>query len=193
MLFFSLFVLGQNKRRNEFAKWHVAWLAEWHNYVECNICRMTQRNKLNWKVRPFWRQSICKRSRCFNIDIRWQSKSHEGSLSISLFRTATKILLAFISRAAWQHRYYSTKVGQFNYFFVPFCIFYIFCKPCHMPFPQTHSFKILVFIVRKGFFFCLEYRETLFSCQFCLKRKESTIFNFSYQNHGLKMPIVRPF
>ena len=59
--------------------------------------------------------------------------------------------------------------------------------------PQTHSFKILVFIVRKGFFFCLEYRETLFSCQFCLKRKESTIFYFSYQNHGLKMPIVRLF
>ena len=34
-------------------KWHVAWLAEWHNYAECNICRITQRNKLNWKVRPF--------------------------------------------------------------------------------------------------------------------------------------------
>ena len=33
-------------------------------------------------------------------------------MSISLFRTATKILLAFISRAAWQHRYYSTKVGH---------------------------------------------------------------------------------
>ena len=31
-------------------------------------------------------------------------------MSISLFRTATKFLLAFISRAAWQHRYYSTKV-----------------------------------------------------------------------------------
>ena len=29
-----------------------------------------------------------------------QSKSREGSLLISLFRTATKILLAFISRAA---------------------------------------------------------------------------------------------
>ena len=32
---------------------HVAWLAEWHNYAECNKCRMTQRNKLNWKWRPF--------------------------------------------------------------------------------------------------------------------------------------------
>ena len=97
-----------------------------------------------------------------------------------------------------QHRYYSTKVGQFNYFFVPFCIFYIphnYVIPQAVPhaIPQTHSFKILVFIVRKGFFFCLEYPESLFSCQLCLKRKESTIFNFSYQNHGLKMPIVRLF
>ena len=38
--------------------------------------------------------------------------NQKGSLSISLFHTATKILLAFISRAAWQHRYYSTKVGH---------------------------------------------------------------------------------
>ena len=44
---------GKGKRRNEFAKWHVAWLAEWHNYAECNICRMTERNKLNWKACPF--------------------------------------------------------------------------------------------------------------------------------------------
>ena len=72
---------------------------------------MTQRNRFNWKVHPFL-APICKHSCCFNVDIRWQSKSHEGSLSISLFRTATKILLAFISRAAWQHRYYSTKVGH---------------------------------------------------------------------------------
>ena len=38
--------------------------------------------------------------------MRWESKSHESSFSISLFRTAIKILLAFISRAAWQHRYW---------------------------------------------------------------------------------------
>ena len=44
---------GEGKRRHEFAEWHVAWLAEWHNYAECNILRMTQRNKLNSKVRPF--------------------------------------------------------------------------------------------------------------------------------------------
>ena len=25
----------------------------WHNYAECNICRMTQRNNLNWQLRPF--------------------------------------------------------------------------------------------------------------------------------------------
>ena len=34
---------------------------------------------------------------------------HEGSLSISLSGTATKILLAFISRTAWQHRYCTRK------------------------------------------------------------------------------------
>ena len=34
-------------------------------------------------------------------------------LSISLFRKATKILLSIISRAAWQHRYYS--VLTFDY------------------------------------------------------------------------------
>ena len=38
---------GEGKRRNEFVEWHVAWLAERHNYVESNICRVTQRNKLN--------------------------------------------------------------------------------------------------------------------------------------------------
>ena len=30
---------GEGKRRNEFAEWHVAWLAEWHNYAEFNIRR----------------------------------------------------------------------------------------------------------------------------------------------------------
>ena len=34
---------GEGKRRNKFAEWHVAWVAEWYNYVECNIWRMTQR------------------------------------------------------------------------------------------------------------------------------------------------------
>ena len=62
---------GEGKRRNEFAEWHVAWLAEWHNYAEFNIRSwMIQRNKLNWKERPFfanWRQSICKGSCCFNV------------------------------------------------------------------------------------------------------------------------------
>ena len=62
---------GEGKRRNEFAEWHVPWLAEWHNYAEFNILSwMIQRNKLNWKERPFfanWRQSICKGSCCFNV------------------------------------------------------------------------------------------------------------------------------
>ena len=28
---------GEGKMPNEFAEWHVAWLAEWHNYADCNI------------------------------------------------------------------------------------------------------------------------------------------------------------
>ena len=43
---------GEGKRLNEFAEWHVVWLAEWHNYAEC-ICIMTQRNKLNKKAPLF--------------------------------------------------------------------------------------------------------------------------------------------
>ena len=110
---FSVTWYGEGKRRNDFAEWHVAWLAEWPNYVECNRCRMTQRSKFKLKRVPFfWYQSTCKCSRYFNVDIQWQSKSHEGSLLISLFCTATKIRLAFISWPAWQHRYYSMKVGH---------------------------------------------------------------------------------
>ena len=87
--------IGEGKRRHEFAEWHVAWLAEWHNYAECHILRMTQRNKLNWKVRPFLAPiSLLKHPLfCYGPDIRWQSKSHDGSLSVSLLRTATKILV----------------------------------------------------------------------------------------------------
>ena len=62
---------------------------------------MTQRNKLNWKERPFLAPINFQTQPLFNLDIRWQSKSHEGSLSTSRFRTAAKTLLAFISRAAW--------------------------------------------------------------------------------------------
>ena len=28
------FITGKVERRNEFAEWHVAWLAEGHNYAE---------------------------------------------------------------------------------------------------------------------------------------------------------------
>ena len=31
----------------------VAWLPEWHNYAECHMHRIIQRNKLNWKFPPF--------------------------------------------------------------------------------------------------------------------------------------------
>ena len=90
--------IGEGKRRNEIAEWHMAWLAEWHNYAECNVRRMTQRNKLNWKVRHFLAPIKLQTQPlfwCCRLDIRWQSKSLEGSLLIRLFRTATKILLAF--------------------------------------------------------------------------------------------------
>ena len=32
---------GEGKRRKEFAEWHVAWRAEWHNYAKYEICGMT--------------------------------------------------------------------------------------------------------------------------------------------------------
>ena len=65
MILFSF--TGQNsiltpvsgESRNEFAGWHVTWFVEWHNYAEYNDS--------NWKVRPFWRQSICKISHFFNV------------------------------------------------------------------------------------------------------------------------------
>ena len=42
--------IGEGKRKNEFAEWHVAWLAEWHNYAERKLWKLAQRNKLNWKA-----------------------------------------------------------------------------------------------------------------------------------------------
>ena len=34
---------GEDKRGNEFAEWHVAWLAEWHYFAECNLRRMAKK------------------------------------------------------------------------------------------------------------------------------------------------------
>ena len=71
----------------------------------------------------FWRQSICKRSRCFNVagSTYDDNRGHEGSLSISLFSTATKNLLAFIvglhgstdttsRKSAFEEKMFSRKV-----------------------------------------------------------------------------------
>ena len=44
------FLVSKCKRRNEFAEWHVAWLAERYNYAEYKICKMAQRNKFYWKA-----------------------------------------------------------------------------------------------------------------------------------------------
>ena len=51
----------KQKRWGKKEEWHVAWLAEWHNYAEFNSWKMTQRNKFNRKAwvrlpRLFWRQ-----------------------------------------------------------------------------------------------------------------------------------------
>ena len=57
-------------------------ITEWHNYAKCHVCRMTERNKLNWKVHPFWRQSIITTAATFfmlRARLRWQSKSHEAT------------------------------------------------------------------------------------------------------------------
>ena len=90
---------------NEFAEWHVAWLAEWHNYEECNKCRMSQINKLSSKLRPFLAPInsqaapfLMLRAR-LTLDYCDNQKARKDSL-ISYFRlafffTATEILFAF--------------------------------------------------------------------------------------------------
>ena len=109
------YMYGEGKRRNEFAEWHVAWLVEWHNYAECNIRRTTQRNKLNWKERPFgankfpnaaavlllraWHTITIKKPWPRRLIVHWP-----------FLRSQMKILLVFISRAAWHHWYSITKV-----------------------------------------------------------------------------------
>ena len=84
---------GEGKRLNEFAEWPVgpvAWLAKWHNYAEFNMRRLNV-------------------SGSTYDDNQKSTKAH---LSISLFRTATKILLTFTLvglHGYWQHWYYITK------------------------------------------------------------------------------------
>ena len=81
---------------------------------------MTQRNKLNLKLRPFL-APINSQAVAFlmlGARLRWQSKKQEGLLgfsrSINFFCTATKIKLASISRAAWQQRCNITKVSPWR-------------------------------------------------------------------------------
>ena len=50
---------GSGKRQDEFAKWHVAWPAEWHTFAGCHNCKMTpQRNKF------YLEECVCKRIYC---------------------------------------------------------------------------------------------------------------------------------
>ena len=62
---------GEGKRRDEFAVWHVARLAEWHNYAECKIWKRAQTNKLNWKT---WAR-LC---RAFFLAPIWVSNFFSG-------------------------------------------------------------------------------------------------------------------
>ena len=96
------------------------------------------------------------------LDVRSQSKSNEGSLSISLYRTATRILLAFISRAAWQRRYNSRKVGHWRKDILEgqapfyFIIIIFFAKDvCTINFSLTVSFSLYLNLKprEKCFFF----------------------------------------
>ena len=108
-----LWMNGEGKRQNEFAEWHVICLAEWHNYAECNIWRMTYWNKLNWKLRPFLAavNSQAASFWCCGLDYDGNQKARKDSL-ISHGR------LAFLHRlyysGCWQHRYYITKVGHWR-------------------------------------------------------------------------------
>ena len=63
---------GEGKRQNEFAEWHVAWLAEWHNYAEFNLWKMAQRKKFNRKAcarfcRAIFGANLSEQSICWSI------------------------------------------------------------------------------------------------------------------------------
>ena len=77
---------------DEFAEWHVVWLAEWHNYAECNICRMTKRNKFNWKEHPFLApiNFTAKAATCLmlRVRLRWRDQKATKDSLISHSRLA---------------------------------------------------------------------------------------------------------
>ena len=50
---------GEGKRRNEFAEWYVAWLAESHNYAEFNI--------RSWMISRIWADSIPEHRVCIPL------------------------------------------------------------------------------------------------------------------------------
>ena len=77
---------GEGKRQNEFAEWHVAWLAEWHNYAECKIWKKAQRNKLNWKVcgrlcRAFFSANLSEQLFCWSINYCWLKPTRQSRKS----------------------------------------------------------------------------------------------------------------
>ena len=50
---FSVTWYGEGKRRNEFAEWHVAWLAEWIVMWNVIYAEWPKEVNLNWKGCPF--------------------------------------------------------------------------------------------------------------------------------------------
>ena len=87
---FYIFIIGEGKRRNEFAEWHVAWLAEWHNYAECKIWKMAQRNKLNWKTcarlcRTFYWRQLSEQQFCRSICYCWLKPTSRAKSSDKLY------------------------------------------------------------------------------------------------------------
>ena len=79
-------------RRNEFVEWHVAWLAEWHNYAECNICRIKKIKLKKLKIAPLfganqYSQAATVLLWCCGLDYDDNQKARKDSL-ISLGRLA---------------------------------------------------------------------------------------------------------
>ena len=108
--FWSVRVKGMNLR-------NVMWHGSRNDIIMGYVVYTQWLKEINWTERcTFFGAGQFAKAATFLMllpRLRWQSKSHEGflafSLSISFFRTATKILPTFISRAAWRYRYYIGK------------------------------------------------------------------------------------
>ena len=111
---FNLAVLHvDGKRRNEFVERHVTWLAEWHNYAEHNIRRMTQKNISNWKVRPFFKRSLCVDVSGLTYDDNQKPTKAHWRLTFSA-QPQRFFLPLLVGLHGINDRYYITKVGHWR-------------------------------------------------------------------------------